>query len=77
MGGNLTLKVYIRHCFVFLLIFNYMKESSLKIFPDSTVRRVRPREHRGSAETQIWALFQIHVLSGQRWDVSDAFGLSI
>lgn len=54
-----------------------MKESSLKIFPDSTVRRVRPREHRGSAETQIWALFQIHVLSGQRWDVSDAFGLSI
>lgn len=30
-----------------------------------------------NAEVQIWALVQVHVLSGQRWNVSDAFGLSI
>ena len=55
---------------------------SLKIFPHFTVKCVflheeLPRERTGSAETQIWALFQIHVLSGQRWYVCDAFGLSI
>lgn len=76
------MKVYIQHFFVCLLFFNSMIYMSLKIFPHFTVKCVflheeLPRERTGSAETQIWALFQIHVLSGQRWYVCDAFGLSI
>ena len=53
-----------------------------KIFPHSKVRcglehEELPGERTGSAETQIWALCQVHVLSGQRWDTHDAFGLSV
>jgi len=49
----------------------------LKIFPHFILLHEElPRKRTGSTETQIWALFQVHVLSGQRWDVRDAFGLS-